>query len=793
MKFNSKDRSYIFPLLAVTTFLAIIALVSLLGCGDRSSTNKDSQDKKTANDQPSNQQRIPQLEDIDDIEEETEETEEEIDDIIEEDTEDTEFSEEDDTQSEIQPDSNPSSENQDTDTDTDTDIDTDIETVDQVDDPQILDSSQLPQSTNHQKDPLDKQINQPPSNNHHQNRQTSNVETKPQIKQLDDSQQNLLNSNSIQTTTDSDQSNQDHNTLAYQPLPTDLDSDKHIDKHNQNIDNQTSSQIKTLEHDDDLSVIAIIDTPQSLDDQIIDDSQYETEKNNHQQSLLVLPDEGIFVIKEDYLDQKDLVLSSPQHFNPIEFEKTPTPSVNQLTIDHVTIDQVNVQSTEVINSLTDSSASSADDILEHQEHITDNFPQNSNIYLNSVLKKTQDSSDLSSSQPPAKSPIQQKSSTTNLKPINPPSLKPLTQPLPYTQPSNIIPLSSRDDLDKLSNKIALSTPQVFQQKDNSSSQLSTKETDLQPAKSSISPQANIHSTTNTDNNNDDHIEVDSHQVDQYFQNKSMDLAYNNASRSTIYPYASIQNLKTYENLSCGQIYPDVLKVSIPVLKTVISRLENNRITNNKAKYIANGTKQMLLNMTSDRERPIHPAAFFAVIKHFESSNHSSLWGINEPLFFSEHCTSYRCTGYFQVDVDIEHEWSLNNICGDKGLGLLGIKGGPDFCAALFWWIKAEGGHKCSRLVGYNKGNPCMDQNYNWDEYTFSYGHKAYGQGNQWARHGIYDSWTRAYIGGMVGGSYHMGYENCAASYHQHARVPSSQIKQSVYRYLEDIGLNPLEM
>ncbi|MCY4443941.1 MAG: hypothetical protein OXC44_03975 [Proteobacteria bacterium] len=239
-----------------------------------------------------------------------------------------------------------------------------------------------------------------------------------------------------------------------------------------------------------------------------------------------------------------------------------------------------------------------------------------------------------------------------------------------------------------------------------------------------------------------------------------------------------------KNTQCGVIYPNLERVATPILRNVMS-LDVDDIYDYAAKDVVRGTQTMLANMMADPEWPIHPLAFFATIKHFESSNRTTQWGYWNFNFFSRHCSSGVCSGYFQVDVDLEKDWSLTEVCGKNGLNVLGLEGGPDFCSILFWWTKAAGTTKCKNMGG--AGNPCLDKGYAWNINTFKRGHLTYGQGNQWHSYGIHDPWKHAYVGGMLNGSYFTGYENCAAKHYAYSTTPQQRIRQAVDDFAQAIG------
>lgn len=246
--------------------------------------------------------------------------------------------------------------------------------------------------------------------------------------------------------------------------------------------------------------------------------------------------------------------------------------------------------------------------------------------------------------------------------------------------------------------------------------------------------------------------------------------------------------QTGSSMQCRKVYPNMQAVSLPVLQKIFS-LNPSEVQNKIAADVLKHARIMFTNMMSDPERPVHPLAFMAMVKHFESSDHIQEWGVHDFRFFSPHCNSGTCSGYFQVDVKLERDWSLEGVCGVQGLDVLGMTGGPDVCSFLYWWLHAGGKSKCKKLVrGY--ANPCRDKGYIWDVTVFERAYLAYGQLNQWRHHGIYDSWGRAYSGGWVGDSYFRGYENCAAVYHQDEAAPASLVRRSVAVFAKNIGIIP---
>ena len=278
--------------------------------------------------------------------------------------------------------------------------------------------------------------------------------------------------------------------------------------------------------------------------------------------------------------------------------------------------------------------------------------------------------------------------------------------------------------------------------------------------------------------------------------------------------------------SHNNIYDDVYDKSEFFFKTLVGRVKKDRhqklIEDSNRRFMlredinfnANTRSQktiiesvrMLLNIMGDHgrealpDRPIHPAAFFSVIRDFES-NKSDKWSNDEYFLTTHNCKHGPCYGLFQIDlVDLLNDGpdrvqALKSLCGDGGLGFLGqsVDGALDFCAALQWW---NGGNKCNNLrihmghvfenqrptkngdkvcvplsqVQSQAFNPCNHPETPWTPKTFAYGYFcAYIQHNQWKHYGIYDTWGRAYTGFNTSGvspllednQEYKGYEYCA--------------------------------
>lgn len=229
-----------------------------------------------------------------------------------------------------------------------------------------------------------------------------------------------------------------------------------------------------------------------------------------------------------------------------------------------------------------------------------------------------------------------------------------------------------------------------------------------------------------------------------------------------------------QGLRCGTVYPSVKEVMIPIMQQVLQVSKNRSAGTKIAQRVADGTVRWLENITRSPKDPIHPAAFFAVIKDFESAADVDSWGKGNFAFTSGNCTSGTCSGYFQVDVKIEREWNAQNVCGANGLGIWDMKGGPDFCAALFWWLEGAGGAKCNKLT--SSGNACKDPGVTWTVETFARGYKAYVQQPQWGDR----SWGKMYDGG----SGYNGYRHCVLD------KEGGDMRAAVDAFLAQIGAAP---
>ena len=250
------------------------------------------------------------------------------------------------------------------------------------------------------------------------------------------------------------------------------------------------------------------------------------------------------------------------------------------------------------------------------------------------------------------------------------------------------------------------------------------------------------------------------------------------------------------------IYPQMYQVMMPHFRQVVSLWDQDQkkvkdeVTDEVARDIVKRTVQMLLNIMGMRARPIHPIAFFSVIKDFESSmdmtwsggdeskggtekfSYSSPWG---PMC-DTNGEETDCMGLFQINLfDSDMTPALQSeeitpafkaICGQGGLNLLGTKGSLDTCASLYWWLR-NGADKCGLMLK-DSPNPCTDATndqevYPWSPATFAYAHdRAYVQKNRLKGHNKDDPWRALYVGGRAPANatrdYFMGYEHCAARF-----------------------------
>ena len=247
---------------------------------------------------------------------------------------------------------------------------------------------------------------------------------------------------------------------------------------------------------------------------------------------------------------------------------------------------------------------------------------------------------------------------------------------------------------------------------------------------------------------------------------------------------------------CGDgdfnVYSQVYQSSVDVFSQLSQQYQRSQMDSGSlsqdGRNALNYSYTMIKNIMGENQaniipdRPVHPAAFFAVVKDFATSM-DFRWG-DSNFVIENACGDRRCNGTFQVTLGSEQKWDLNSICGPSGLGVLGAKGGADYCAKLFWWTIGGDGNRCAYIKDvpasvtskphYNDGTFCQynvtqstpnmcNQSNPWTVNTFAYGHYcSYGQSNQWGRYGIHDSWRKLYTGFQYQGMHNIGYEQCAA-------------------------------
>jgi hypothetical protein len=225
---------------------------------------------------------------------------------------------------------------------------------------------------------------------------------------------------------------------------------------------------------------------------------------------------------------------------------------------------------------------------------------------------------------------------------------------------------------------------------------------------------------------------------------------------------------------CTVVLPQVEKVSLPIFRKVYEfaqKSETQKLPQNKiakaAHKVAISTQTMLNNMMLSQTEPIHPLAFFSMVKDFESAADLTWSQVDSSgaarYFKTANCTSGECFGMFQVDVKQEPDFQQGAICKGEGLGIWEMKGGADFCAALFWWTLGGGETKCEAIA--SRGNPCLDKDYPWTLEMVNFGRKAYVQEAQWGS----NSWKENYL----------NYKECLVDKHGSLEQAISAFKSSL--------------
>lgn len=204
--------------------------------------------------------------------------------------------------------------------------------------------------------------------------------------------------------------------------------------------------------------------------------------------------------------------------------------------------------------------------------------------------------------------------------------------------------------------------------------------------------------------------------------------------------------------------PDFVRVSLPILKRIVQRenqfdgggLQGTAGAESYAKKVTT----MLRNMVASN---VHPLAFFATIADYETYQ-TSLGGFpwaevgkrkwrGSDVYRAGYCGSAVCTGVFQVLVYGDwYSWAQDS--NGKGVGIWGMKGGPDWTSTLWWWTNGSD-NNCTYLAG--GANPCTVPGVKWSvAQHVRNGRRAYGQQKQCGVE--WDAMYWSYIGAMQNSS-----------------------------------------
>jgi hypothetical protein len=182
--------------------------------------------------------------------------------------------------------------------------------------------------------------------------------------------------------------------------------------------------------------------------------------------------------------------------------------------------------------------------------------------------------------------------------------------------------------------------------------------------------------------------------------------------------------------------PDFVKVSMPILKKIVSKTNSfNQGGSGTASSIGYARKitTMLRNMVQSN---VHPLAFFATIGDYETYQTSlggfpwaeigkRKWG--SDIYRAGYCGSDTCTGVFQVLVYGDWFSWAQDLKG-QGVGIWGLKGGPDWTSTLWWWTN-DRDKNCTFLA--SGANPCTVSGVRWSvSQHVRNGRRAYGQQKQ---------------------------------------------------------------
>lgn len=123
--------------------------------------------------------------------------------------------------------------------------------------------------------------------------------------------------------------------------------------------------------------------------------------------------------------------------------------------------------------------------------------------------------------------------------------------------------------------------------------------------------------------------------------------------------SAVQGTQEHEgDVRCGTILPSVDKILTEYFKQIVLHAKNNPGSQMRSRVLARQTVTMIKNMTLDKANPIHPVAFFAMVKDFESGTNMN-WGQGgvSSTFIGGNCGPVTCYSLFQTDVLGDGNWA----------------------------------------------------------------------------------------------------------------------------------------
>ncbi|NBO37451.1 hypothetical protein EBU99_02585 [bacterium] len=208
-----------------------------------------------------------------------------------------------------------------------------------------------------------------------------------------------------------------------------------------------------------------------------------------------------------------------------------------------------------------------------------------------------------------------------------------------------------------------------------------------------------------------------------------------------------------QDLRRKESMPDFARVSMPILKKIVQRTSQFETAGNGSAQTTIAGRRIVTMLRNMVAGGVHPLAFFATIADYETYQ-TALGGFpwaeigkrkwsGSDLFRAGYCGSSVCVGVFQVLVFGDwFSWAQDN--NGKGLGVWGMKGGPDWASTLWWWtVSSE--NNCNYLAGGS--NPCTTPGIKWSVATHvRNGRRAYGQQRQCGVE--WDAMYWSYLGAM---------------------------------------------